>query len=398
MKKDKRYYVFAAAFTVIFCCAAISAFSVFAKPLQEATGASASQVALTLTINQFVVALFGFISGQIVDKQGPKKLAYVGGVLLGLGWATTGLVTNIWMLYLTCGIIAGIGNGLLYNPCINTALRWFPEKRGTMSGVLLASASLGPLVLAKVGAYLCEAFGTFGLVYIGIAYAVIVVAVAGLLDFPEISSTVSNDDQEGITPKEMLKLPIFWLMIIVFALACTSGIMMVGALSTIAQVQLEITPLVAANFVVVNCLANFIGRLTIGRLCDAVGETNVLIGILVSTIIALIGLRFSTSVIMFGIFLAILGASFGGILVVYPPLNSKMFGIKHSGKNYGIMFFGYSIGAYLGPQIAAQFVDLSLGTSAYNQVYLVAIGVAVVGILGTLLLKIQSKKYLKGAY
>ena len=393
---EKRKLIFTAAFFVIFVCSASAAFSVFSIPLQEATGGNASQVALTLTIYQFSMSLFGIISGRIVDKSGPKKLMYIGGLIFGLGWFMTAFVTSIPLLYLTCGLVGGAGNGLLYNPSLNTALRWYPEKRGTMSGVLLCAASVGPLVTAKAGAILCDQFGIRGLTFLGISYLIIIWLVGFKMELPEKNwlptgfsqvSANSDSNQNHYAPKEMLSTSKFWLLLLLFSIACTGGIMMIGTLSSIGQVQLGMTPVSAANLVAVNLLSNLCGRLIIGKLCDKWGELETLALIFVLTIISLIGLSFSYSLPIFIFFLIILGASFGGVLVVFPPLTSKTFGMKHSGVNYGIMFFGYSIGALLGPQIAARFVDPSLGIKAYHQAFIIATFVAIVGLVLALIVR-----------
>ncbi|MEG0366241.1 MAG: OFA family MFS transporter [Coprobacillus sp.] len=396
-----RKLIFTAAFIIIFCCSASAAFSVFAQPLQQATGGSASEVALTLTIYQTFMAIFGILSGKIVDKSGPKKLMFVGGIVFGLGWALTAFASSIPMLYLTTGLIAGAGNGLLYNPSINTALKWFPEKRGTMSGILLASASVGPLALSKIGAILCANMGTQGFIYIGVAYAVIVCAVAGFMEAPAadwkpegfVASQVSGFNGKDYTPTEMLKTTKFWIMFILFSIACTSGIMMIGSLSTIVQVQLGISAIAASNYVAINCISNLCGRLVIGKLCDKLGEAKTLAGILIITIVCLFGLKFATTELMFIICLVFLGAAFGGVLVVYPPLSSGQFGVKNSGINYGIMFFAYAVGSLIGPQIAAQFVVSGVsGVGAYTDVYTIAMIVAAVGFVVNLyLIKITSK-------
>lgn len=379
-----RRLIFTAAFIIIFCCSASAAFSVFADTLVQATSATASQVALTLTIYQFFMAAFGILSGRIIDHSSPKKLMYVGGFIFGLGWFLGAFAHNIWFLYFSIGILAGSGNGLLYNPSLLTTLKWFPEKRGTISGLLLGAASLGPLVLAKAGAWLCDTMGANGLMPIGIAYLALIWLVGWLMASPETPK--SDDDQPapattGKSPKEMMGSLNFWLLLLLFAIACTAGIMLIGSLSSIAQIQLQLTPIVAANFVVVNTLANFFGRMITGRTVDKLGETRTLLVILCLTIIGLAGLRFASNIAMFTIFLIILGASFGGVLVVFPTLTGKTFGQKFSGTNYGIMFFGYAIGALIGPQIATLSMNASAGTQAYNGSYLVAIGVAVVGIL-----------------
>ena len=394
---SNRKVVFSAAFFVIFVCSASAAFSVFSIPLQEATGGSPAQVAFTLTIYQFFMAAFGIISGKIVDSSGPKKLMYVGGFVFGLGWLLTSFVNSIPMLYLTCGIVAGAGNGLLYNPALNTALRWYPEKRGTMAGILLCAASVGPLVTAKAGAILCDRFGIQGLIYLGISYLVIIWAVAWKMALPEAgwqptgftqsTGSAATSSVKDYTPKEMLRTAKFWLLLVLFSIACTAGIMMIGTLSAIGQAQLGLTPITAANLVAVNLLSNLCGRLIIGKLCDKWGELETLALIFVLTIIALIGLSFSYSVPVFIFFLIILGASFGGVLVVFPPLTSKTFGMANSGVNYGIMFFGYSVGALLGPQIAARFVDASAGASAYQLTFYIATGVACAGLILSLVIR-----------
>lgn len=387
----QRKLVFTAAFIIIFCCSASAAFSVFAQPLQAATGGSAAEVALTLTIYQTFMAIFGILSGKIVDKSGPKKLMFIGGIVFGLGWALTAFASSIPMLYLTTGLIAGAGNGLLYNPSLNMALKWFPEKKGTMSGLLLASASVGPLALSKVGAILCEAVGTQGFIYIGVAYAVLVCLSSMFVAVPEAdwipdgytpAQQAAQNSIRDVTPGEMIKTVRFWMMLILFALSCTAGIMMIGSLSTIAQTQLGVDPITASNFVAVNCIANLCGRLIIGKFCDKVGEAQTLVGILIVTAAALFGLNMAgTNLVFFTICLILLGGAFGGVLVVYPPFTAKNFGMKNQGMNYGIMFFAYAIGSLLGPQIAAKFVNASAGAMAYSQVYMVAIGVAAIALI-----------------
>lgn len=397
-----RSTVFAAAFVVIFCVSSSAAFSVFAQPLQEATGGSAAQVVLTLTIYQFFMSLFGIISGKIVDKQGPKRLMYIGGLVYASGWILTGFTQNLGMLYLTYGVIAGAGNGLLYNPSLNTALRWYPEKKGTMAGVLLAAASLGPFVAAKGGAMLYANIGISGFFAIGAFYFILIALVGWKMCAPATdwqpegfkiaTAGKSVSKTKDHTPKEMVSTSRFWLLLLLFSLSNTAGIMMIGSLSSIAQVQLEMTPLQAANMVMINTFANFCGRLTIGRIIDKLGEKKTLAIILMMTSVGLLGLSASNSVLMFSFFLIILGAAFGGVLVVFPPLTNNTFGTKNSGVNYGIMFFGYSIGAFIGPQIAANFVNLDSGIHAYSNAYLVAVGVAVVALVLDIYLIVTEKK------
>lgn len=385
-----RNLVFVGAFIAVWVVSAANVFTVFDQPLQAATGGSASEVALALTLYQTVMALFGILSGRIVDKAGPRRLTFIGGAVFGAGWILTGFATNVPMLYLSYGLLAGAGNGLLYNPAINTALRWFPEKRGTMNGVLLCAASIGGIMLSKIGAVLNNNFGQKGFVYIGIGF-LILSWTAGALVRPvppgwkpagwEASDKGGAAGQEvDYGPKQMVATPTFWLMLVIFAIAATSGLMLIGKLSAIVQTQLGFDAVTAANFVMINTAANLIGRLTTGKLCDKIGEVTTLAGIIVLTIIGLLGLSISTSPVVFAFFLCLLGASFGGVLVVFPPLTSRQFGLKNFGINYGIMFFAYAIASLVGPQIASQLIDTTAGVNAYQSAFHVAAAVAAVGL------------------
>ena len=139
-KEHNRYGILSAAFVVMFFVASIALFSVFLTPLSEQNGWSKTDVSLSYSIFQTVMAVTGIFSGRISDKFGPRKVMLVGGLVFGLGWFLTGMATSIPMLYICHGVIAGMGNGLVYNPTLTTAQRWFPDIRGKASGILLADS------------------------------------------------------------------------------------------------------------------------------------------------------------------------------------------------------------------------------------------------------------------
>jgi OFA family oxalate/formate antiporter-like MFS transporter len=358
--------------------------------LMVATGGSRAEMAVALTLSLFSLSLFGIVSGWIVDRFGPRRLMYGGGLLTTLAWVLTAFADSLTMLYLSFGLCLGAGVGLIYNPAINTCLRWFPDKRGFVSGFLLSASPLGTLAIAKLAAVLCHAFGSAGLLWIGLIYLALTFSVGWKMVLPQSgwrpdcwkpASTPEKDRAGGdFSCVAMIRTAAFWHMLLLYALAATAGAMMVSVLSPIAQVQLGMEPVIAANMVVANCLANFFGRLAAGRLCDKWGEAKTLILIFVLTVIGLLGMRQAASVIAFTAFLLLLGGSYGGVLVVFPPLCARMFGIAHSGANYGILFFGHAFGGLIGPQIAARTVDKSLGVHAFDNAYLLAAAVAVMGL------------------
>ncbi len=399
-RQSGRAVIFGAAFVVVFTTSGPSAFSVFADPLIAATGGSRSQVVLALTLYQFCMAVTGIFSGRIMDRSGPRLITYAGALLMGLGWMLTALAADLTRLYLGFGLTLGVGVGLIYAPAINLVVRWYPDKRGAMSGALLSAASLGPLVLARAGAGLHEHFGLFALVYVGCVCLSLVWLVAWTMRLPPpgwlpegwTPPAAPPRETAPCTPGMMIRSGLFWLMLALYSLAATAGVMMVSSLSPIAQVQLGLSAVAAAGLVSLNCLANFAGRLGFGRLCDLWGESRTLVLLYALTIIGLAGMSACASVPVFAVFLVLLGGAFGGVLVVFPPLTAKAFGITYSGSNYGLMFFGYAVGSLLGPQIAAGAANPAAGARAFASAYHVAACVALAGLfLNILLIRLERR-------
>lgn len=384
-----RRSVFVAGFVVVFMCAAMSAFSVYAEDFVSITGASRSSVNLTLTIYQLVMAISGIFAGRIVDKKGARGLTLVGGLFYGIGLIIATYSHSLWQLYLGIGVIAGIGNGMQYNPVLNTALRWFPDKRGTISGLLLTAASLGPFLVTFAG----TTFGLKGLAYVGILYIILSIICSFFMKkkpedwLPEgYVPIVDKDDTEiAYKPNEMLKTGRFWLYILIFGIGASAGLMMISSLSSIAQTQLQKSAAFGASMVNVNSVANLAGRLIAGKACDKFGEKKTLAAILLINMLSLIALAYAYSTVGFIIALIFLGASFGAVLVAFPPLTTKTFGEKYSGSNYSLMFFGYALGSLIGPQLSSTFANYDAGIKTYKPSLIIASILALVGFILVLL-------------
>lgn len=377
-------------------------------PLWRPRGGTDSQISIAYTIQQLFAATLGIFSGRAVDKIGPRIVIYLGGFLYGFGWLVGGLTTSVPMFYLFFGVVNGIGSGLIYNSSVATGLKWYPEKKGTMSGLLLMSASIGPFLTSRFGEILCNGLGlgAKGLSVIGAAYIVLVWAVGWIMTVPgkdwvapPIPASVTNlekaDREYG--PLEMMKTLRFWLMIVLMCLASMTGIMFVGALSGIAQAQLGVGTAAASWIVGISALANFVGRMGFGRVCDRLGEAKTVLIILVVTILSLFIMKNAFTIPLFITCLIFIGAAFGGVLVCFPPFTQKVFGMENSGVNYGIMFLGYASGSYFGPQIAAKTKmlgpDGAVMATSYANAYGIAIGVGVAGIVVCRLLMYVKSRY-----
>ena len=406
VKQKNRWAIFIGAWIITFFNASSAIFSVFSKPMTELNGWTMTDFTLSFSIFQLCLGITGILAGRIVDKKGAKPLMYVGGTLFGLGWFLAGACTTITTLYLTFGIMAGVGCGLLYNAAIATALRWFPDKRGVISGCLLGAAAFGPFTLAPFTHFILSRFGTdysgieMTFRVLGIIFFVAIAAVGWLLDSapadykPEGWKAPEGTNRKAIVSndvdwKKMLTSSTFYILFFIFICASTAGNMMISSTSVIAQTQIGLTAAIGAMAVSVSTISNFTGRLSFGVIYDKLGDFKALLLSLTFTTIALLVLGSTQSAVVFFICVAVLGFSFGGPLVVFPPITSKMFGTKNLGLNYGIMFLGYSCGALVGPRIAAVFKD---STGVFTGAYFTAAALAAVGAMVTLLMVIKEKK------
>ncbi|OZG62764.1 MFS transporter [Bifidobacterium lemurum] len=407
-KEANRYGVLAAAFVVMFFVASIALFSVFLTPLSEQHGWSTAEVSLSYSIFQTVMAVTGIFSGRICDKFGPRKVMLIGGFVFGLGWFLTGMAGSIPMLYLFHGLIAGMGNGLVYNPALTTAQRWFPDIRGKASGILLAAAAIGPATLSPIASFLSSTFGvSTALKILGVTFwAAITLGALFVSPAPanyqpngwtppdESKPGVAQGAVDGFDWKGMLSTPRFYVLLLVYAAAATAGTMLVGALSSIAQEQVgSVGAMTAAAFgamvVSINTLSNFVGRLAFGAFYDKFGAFRCLSVMLVVTAVAMVAMSFATSAPFFIGCVIVLGCAFGALLVIYPPLTGETFGATHLGINYGIMFLGYALGAWIGPRVAT---SLHSDVFGYRNAFYAAAVITVIGLVVALLLAARVKR------
>jgi OFA family oxalate/formate antiporter-like MFS transporter len=399
--KQNRWMIFIGAWIITFFIASSAIFSVFSTPLSRLHGWSLADINLSFSIYQLFLGVVGIFGGRYADKHGAVRLMYIGGLLFGAGWFLTGSSSSIPMLYLTYGVLAGTGAGTIYNATLATALRWFPDMRGKISGCLLAAAAFGPFVLApatnalfaRVGTDAAGVTTTFRI--LGAMFFVCIAAVGWLInrapaDYQPAGSSAKVSHAANPVKKaplsstrnyewsEMLRTPIFWVLFVTFMCAGTAGTMMISSTSIIAQTQIGLSSTVGALAVSVSTISNFTGRLTFGVLIDKLGDFKALLISLLLSSLALLLLGTATGSGLFFTCVVLLGFAFGAPLVVFPPITSRNFGSKNLGINYGIMFLGFTCANYVGPKIAASFKD---ATGVFTGAYFTASGIAAVGAL-----------------
>ena len=351
------------------CLGAVYAYSIFLGPVRKAfAGVSAFQANFPFMVFLAFFSVLMFFGGRVMEKLGPRKIGIVGGIIVGLGWFLSSYATNIWMLTLTYGVIAGSGVGLVYGCPVAMGAKWFPDKKGLAVGLMLAGFGGSALITGKVASLLIPSVGlstTF--MYFGIAFGIILVILSLPFRFPApgwvpsgwkpAAGTVAAAD---FTPGEMVKSGTFCGLSLCFLIGSIAGLMAIGISKPVGNEIIKISSETAATLVGVFACFNALGRPLFGWLTDKITPRNAailnLIMILTVSIIMIFAKEGDTNLYV----ISFIGfwLSLGGWLAIAPTATATFFGMKNYARNYGVVFFAYGLGAIIGGVISGQAKDV----------------------------------------
>lgn len=388
--KVNRWVVLFASVGIIICQGGIYAFSVFSSPLAAANGWSVPDVALAFTIAVGISPLPIIIGGRISDKGKSRELILFSSLLLAASFALAGLSTQLWQLYLTYGLLGGFGLNLGYIACVNNSQRFFPDKRGLCSGIVITGIGAGTMIFAPLGSWLIEQFGvrtTF--IQLGAIFLVISLICSALIRNAPIESSAEVDETtetpkatieaEDFDWKGMLKTLRFYLVAMLYATGCFSGLVISSNAADIGQNMFGLTPMVAATFVSVYAMSNCLGRVLWGALSDKLTRINTFMLLFLFIALSLFSMIFIKATIGFGIGLIGLGLCEGGVAAMMSPLTIENFGSKNQGVNYGFVFLGFSVAAFIAPRLTAFAGEKNGGD--FTSAFVAGVVVAVVGFI-----------------
>ena len=337
----------------------IYTWSLFNQPLVNKFNWELSSVAITFSITSFSLAFATLFAGKLQEKWGIRKLIALSGFILGLGLILTSQISSLLMLYLLAGVIVGFADGTAYITSLSNLIKWFPNRKGLISGVSVSAYGLGSLVFKYINATLIDTVGisqTF--FYWGIIVMIMVVGGSLLLREAIIVETPINaenaENKRDYTVKEMLATKEVYFLFIMFFTACMSGLYLISIVKDIGVQLAGLNVAVAANAVAMIAIFNTVGRLILGSLSDKVSRLKVIASTFFITAIAVLTLSFVQ--LNYGVFficVAAIAFCFGGNITVFPAIVGDFFGLKNHSKNYGIVYQGFGLGALAGSFIAA---------------------------------------------
>ncbi|WP_145591845.1 L-lactate MFS transporter [Yersinia rochesterensis] len=364
----------------------IYTWSLFNQPLGEKFSWSLGAVATTFSITSFSLAIATLFAGRLQERIGIRKLTLISGIILGLGLIASSFATSLGMIYLLAGIVVGFADGTAYITTLSNLIKWFPERKGLISGISVGAFGTGSLLFKYVNASLIANQGvSLAFFYWGIIVMVLVGAGSFLLRekivAPQAASLQSAHTSRDFSVKEMLAVKESYFLFVIFFTACMSGLYLIGIVKDLGVQLAGMDLATAANTVSAIAIFNTAGRIILGALSDKVGRLRVISFTLLVTTLAVSVLSFVP--LTHALFFLCVGAiafCFGGNITVFPAIVGDFFGLKNHSKNYGIIYQGFGLGALAGSFIAAR-----LG--GYHATFIVIAVMSVVSLLLTLIIK-----------
>lgn len=378
--EKKRWLVVIGALLIQISLGAIYIYSVFKPALKEQFPAwSPTDLALPSQLVLAAFALSMIFAGRIQDKVGPRLIATLGAVLLGAGLVIAKYATTLAMFVFGFSILGGIGIGAAYVCPIATCVKWFPDKRGLITGLAVAGFGAGGLVFTPVAKSLIATEGIMNtFMYLGLIFFVAVIIGAQLMKNPPAgwkpagwtppAKAGDAGMKEDFTWQEMLKTGQFWLLWITYFAGCTAGLMIIMnttnvwqscsmlaqslTADTLAKETCARILSMGATAVIAVSIVNALGRIVWGKVSDNLGRKNTLTLMFLISAAAMFVLNWLTSYPLYISGIGIVGFCFGGFLALYPALTADYFGTKNVGANYGWMFTAYGAGGLFGPWLA----------------------------------------------
>jgi OFA family oxalate/formate antiporter-like MFS transporter len=350
---------------------AVYAWSVFNKPFQAEFGWSKSQVVLPFEVAVGMIFVGSLLGGKLQDRLGPRPVAVAGVVLYSAGIMLASVVHHgdqLWLLVLTYGVVGGIGLGLAYITPIAMLVKWFPDRRGLITGIAVGGFGFGAVITGPVAKSLLSHASNKPSVFLPLGAAYLVAGLVGASLFrnpppgyavPGYTPTVATG--AGYTLGEALRTPQWYLLTLILFLNTMCGIAFISQASDAAEEIARVGATTAASFVGIMGLFNGAGRIAWAALSDQIGRMPAFLGMLGLQGICFLLLPHVRAFAVFAILGALVYLAYGGGFGTMPATAADYFGTPNAGAIYGAMLVAWSAGGVVGPLVVARLYETSGG-------------------------------------
>jgi MFS family permease len=327
-------------------------------------------------LNWITFGLFSFLCGTLSDRIGTRHVIIFGGVTLGLGLLLAGLTRHLWQLYLTFGVLGGVGVGAFYVPLSATATRWFSSNRGLALAIVSGGNGTGILVIAPVARYLISTYDwATAFMVMGVLSWVIILPAALLVrnspadmgyqaygpgdeaDVKPITTRLSLDAGK-INGREAVRTPTLWLIALTHFFCCAAHAGPIFHMASFAM-DMGISKMAAATLLGLSGFVSIAGRIGTGVIADRIGAKPTLTTLLSLQALGIVLYLWAGPLWTFLALAVVFGLGYGGVMPLYAILTRQYFGARVMGTMYGLVFGVSSVGMGIGTYLGGFFFDRS---------------------------------------
>jgi OFA family oxalate/formate antiporter-like MFS transporter len=428
------------------CGMLLYAFSVFIKPLQAQFGWTVPEVAMAYAIVCLLFGLMTFPAGRLSDKYGPRRVVLLGGLIMAFGFfmvstitppdpaviaaggdaARAAAKTQLYLLYLYYGIIAGFGGGCVYLPPIATAPKWWPDRRALATGFAVVGLGLGSFIMAPLATVMINHFGSALPVfkYVGVAMGIMVVLASLCLKVPPAGykpagwnppapagGIGAHKDYRDYTHDETKRSAQFWLLWVAYFCGSFAGLMVIGliakhgidamtiaykvkqGLDMAANVPADVAKniaLAAAGAPSALAIFNALVRILIGPLADKIGTKKIFVTLFTIQVIAMLLLfPAGKTAAMLAVVAGLIGWNYGAMFTLFPSTLLSYYGPTAQGSNYGLLFTAWGVAGFFGPYLGGR---LQAMTGSFLVPFVVSAVVLIIAVVILAAIKAPEKK------